>query len=632
MELSPAQEQIEEIRSILPDTVQLIGSTARSEAVDAMTRAFRINLTALSLLALVIGAFLVYNTMTIAVLQRRGLIATLRTLGMSRAGLTGSLLVEVLLLAAAGILLGFVFGTGLSFYLVRLASQTISDLYFAAQVQDLHLNPWSFSKGAATGLLATLIAVFLPLREACSVSPELTRSRSRLETATRRQQGLLCTISLLFALGAVLVILTTETSIIAGFVALFFIILAFAMLVPFLLVLLIRLANQVAARLFGLIGSIACRSILSSLSRTRIAVAALSIAVAATIGVSIMIGSFRQSVETWLDDSLGADVYISASGRAGNDAVDASIEENLKHLPGIVSVSGRKQIEFWHEDKFIRMYVTNMGEKAFVNYRFKDDGTRDRWQRFYGGDNVIVSEPYASHNRIGTGDLVILPAGVGEKKFRVAGVYRDYSSSIGAITMHEKTYEKYWEETGATSLSVFLDSDIDAGLFAENLNGTLLQGSGLRARSRHALLEASMEIFDRTFTITNLLRVLTIIIAAIGILGALMAIQLERRQESAVLRVLGLTPRDLKILLLSEGGIMGLAAGLLAVPLGIILAVMLIHVINRRSFGWTIETLIDPGYLVAAVILGTFSGLLAAVFPARALAGSSPIPRIQNGQ
>ena len=148
------------------------------------------------------------------------------------------------------------------------------------------------------------------------------------------------------------------------------------------------------------------------------------------------------------------------------------------------------------------------------------------------------------------------------------------------------------------------------------LNTTILPGTHLHARANRELRNLSMKIFDRTFSITEVLRILTIIIAVIGIFGALMAIQLERNREFAILRANGLTPRDLNKLILTESGLMGISAGIIAIPLGVVLAAVLIFVINRRSFGWSMEFLLEPGYLVSAVILGLFAGLLAGLYPA----------------
>lgn len=616
--------QTEMLTALVKPPLQLITSTARGNAMTQMTRAFRINLTALSLLALVIGAFLIYNTMTISVLQRREFIATVRTLGLSRFELLILILGEALMLALIGLFCGYLLGTGLSHYLIKLASRTINDLYFVNEINSIYLNGWSFLKATLLGLGATLLATYFPVRDALSIAPELTRSRSLLEKQVRFRHRHYITGAILFTVVAMSVLLLSGKNIIAGFVALAFIIMAFAMLSPSMLVMLARLARPLLNAVMGLAGSIAGRGVLSSLSRTQVAVTALAIAISATIGVSIMISSFRSSVQDWLDWLLRADVYISMADGDPAPGIDPQLLDKIRKLPGVERVATASWRNLWHNDTQVQLLVRDIDQRTFSSYRFRDRPNDDRWRQFSTTDSVIVSEPYAYHNNVRTGDMIELPAGSGSHSFKVVGVYVDYSSDHGIISIHRKIYDRWWNDRLVSSISLYINAALDSDNFVTTLNQGLLDQYNLSARPNRSLRELSMQIFDRTFAITEVLRILTFVIAFIGILGALLAIQLERDREFAVLRTCGMTPWGLRKLVLSESGLMGLVAGLISMPLGVTLAAVLIFIINRRSFGWAMDFVLSSQYLVSAVVLGLTAGLLAGVYPAWRMAAVSP--------
>lgn len=241
----------------------------------------------------------------------------------------------------------------------------------------------------------------------------------------------------------------------------------------------------------------------------------------------------------------------------------------------------------------------------------------------------MVSDPYAYRHGLRKGDTVRLRTDRGEREFPIAGVYYDYSSDQGLVGILGETYERFWDDRGVDSIGVRLLP----GTPADAAIGRIREIAGDRpvlVRSNRSLREASLRVFDRTFAVTNVLRSLTILIAFVGVLNALMAIQMERGREHAVLRVLGLTPRQAWGLVAGESAVIGLVAGVLAVPLGAAQALVLIRFINRRSFGWTMQTFVDPWILLQAVALALAASLLAGIYPATRLARSSPARALQE--
>ena len=325
----------------LPEGYRVVPAAARSGTIQEMTSAFQLNLTALSLLALVVGLFLIYNTMTFSVVQRRGLFGTLRCLGVTRREVFTLVLGEAFMIGLLGGLLGIALGLALGQITVRMVTQTVNDLYFTTTVQSVGISPASLVKGALLGLFATLLTAALPAWEAASVSPRAALLRSGLESKARRSIGWAALAGLFFGgLGTALFVLPT-TNLVVGFSGTLLVVVGFALLSSAALVWLMRALVPLTGWLFGLIGRMAPRNLVNSLSRTAVAVAALMVAVAVIIGVGLMIDSFRNTVIVWLEQTLQGDVYVSVPGfnaTRSSAAIDPQVIETVRSWPGVERV------------------------------------------------------------------------------------------------------------------------------------------------------------------------------------------------------------------------------------------------------------------------------------------------------
>jgi len=600
---------------VLPPSLSLRDSESRSHALAHMTRAFQINLTALSLLALLIGAFLIYNTQTLFVLNRREAFAVWRTLGATRGQVLGRVMVEAAGMALAGCLAGCLIGIGLSHVLLDLVTRSINDLYFSLQTGRVAVDPFSVAKACVLGLAATLAATALPALEAGRVQPRLALSRSRLEWSARRARRAGIGAALAVWTVAAAVLLVSDRSITAGFTGLFCIVAGFAFLAPSGLRLIAGLAAPVLDRGVGWMGLWAARNVLAAMSRTQVAVTALTVALAATIGVSVMIQSFRLTVEHWLDNYLRADIYISRAADNGA-GIDPGLPRQLAALPGVETVGTGLWRRLPTDAEPTRVFVLDLDEKGFRNYQLIERTSQEAWQSVSEDGAVLVSESYAYHRRIGTSDSLVLPTAHGERSFTVAGVFYDYGSDRGTVVMHRATYDRYWDDPAFESMAVYVAPGTDGTRVLHRIETEILAGTGLVARSNQRIKQISLAIFDRTFTVTEVLRLLTIVVAVIGILSALVAIQLDRKRELAVLRAGGLTRGELSRVLMLEGGVMGVASAVMSIPLGIVLAAVLVFVINKRSFGWSMQFTIAWEQALLALALGLAAGAVAAVYPA----------------
>ena len=619
--------------ALLPPGAQILRSSSRTETTEEMTQAFRLNLTALSLLALVCGVFLIYNTMVFSIVQRRTLIGTLRALGVTRGQVFGLVLAEAAIVALAGTAAGLGAGVLLARELVRLVTQTINDLYFVVTVRELGVPVALLIKGAVIGIGATLAAALAPALEATNAPPRAVLSRSALEGRLRR---LLPRVTLagagMLALGGGLLAIPSGggKGLIVSFAGLFVVILGAALLAPGATVGLMRLLRPAMGRLFGILGRMAAGGVVASLSRTAVAIAALVIAVSATIGIGVMIDSFRGTVVRWLDATLRSDIYLGTPSRAGGFSggdLDPDVALRMAKLPGVERVNLLRRTELPSEDGSIRLVILGIELRGLSGYELKEGRPSEAWPAFQEQDAVVVSEPFSHRRGVSRGDRLRLRTAAGDRDFLVAGVYYDYASDRGLVLMSRKTYLRHWRDRPLTGFSVDLKPGADVEATIRRLRAALARepgGDGLSIQSNRSLKKISMAIFDRTFRITSVLRLVSGLVAFIGVLSALMALQLERERELGVLRAIGLTPGQVWHLVTSQTGLLGLAAGLLSLPVGLALAAIMIFVVNRRSFGWTIRMEVDPMILLGAMALALGAALLAGIYPAWKMARTSP--------
>src|SRR5947209_8291745 len=614
--------------AVLPAKAQVLAASGRTRTTEEMTRSFRLNLTALSLLALVCGLFLIYNTITFSVVQRRALIGTLRALGVTRreifALVLGEALVVALLGTAAGLGAGVLLGRGL----VRLVTQTINDLYFVVSVRELTVPATTLLAGAALGIGATLLAALVPALEATQAPPRAVLSRSALEAGLRRALPRASALGILLLLvGAGLLAIPGEL-LVVSFAGLFAVILGFALLAPVATVGLMRLLRRPLGSLLGVMGKMAANGVVASLSRTAVAIAALVIAVSVTVGVGVMIASFRQTVVRWLEMSLQADVFVSAPSRAGGfsgAAIDPEVARRAAALAGVAQVNSIRRVEIPSPSGPVRLVAIGTTATGIRrSFELKDGRPAEAWPAFQDGGAVLVSEPFAHRTGVGRGATVRLRTERGDRDFPVAGVYYDYASDRGIVLMSRRTYLRWWNDPALSGFSLYLAPGADVDRVVALLRRTIGAERGLAIQSNRSLKKISLEIFDRTFLITGVLRLLAGFVAFIGVLSSLMALQLERARELGVLRANGMTPGQVWQLVTSQTGLMGLAAGLLSIPVGLTLAAIMIYVVNRRSFGWTIRMEVGPQVLLEALALALAAAILAGLYPAFRMSRTSP--------
>jgi putative ABC transport system permease protein len=605
------------LQGVLPGNLELSAFNTQRRAFDDMTRAFRTNLTAMSLLAVLVAAFLVYNAMSFAVVQRRSTLAILRMLGATPRQLFHRLLVEATLLGLCGALIGLMLGVLLGQSLLVLVARTVSDLYVSVDALRPDLSPLQLLVALLVSVGSVLLATLSPAREAARTAPAALEREPAAGQGTGGA-GLFLSGAGLAVLCPLLVAVSGD-SLEAAFLALFLLVAAYAMLCPLLIRSLLRALLALTARVGDGRLRLVFRGVDSALGRTAPALIALAVAVAATVGVAIMIGSFRSSVADWLDATLAGDLYVYRE--ASGDRLEPAWAARLAALPGVASVSVARQRRLEVDGEALRVLVLDASAVATRSFDLLVGDDESVRRVLADGAGVLVSEPLARRRDLRPGDTLRIAAPDGDLEVTLVGVYRDYASSYGAMVLPLAVYTEHWSDRDLSSLALVLAENADA----DALRRTVLDlgvdaGLELTVVSNGAIRERSLAIFDRTFVITDVLRALVVIVAFVGILSALLALFLERRREFAVLRATGFTPGQLQRLVLGQAATSGAIAGLLSLPLGVALSVLLIDVINRRSFGWTLEREFDPWVVLQALALAVVAAVLASIPPARRLA------------
>lgn len=613
-----APELAEELAKLVPADVQILAPAQRSNQVQRMLAGFQLNLTALSMVSLLVGMFLIYNTIAASVVRRRAEVGILRALGASRAEVQALFLGEAAVLGLCGIAVGIVGGFLLAGTLVRAVAQTISSLYLALSIDAWHVTAGLLSLTFAFGLLSVLIAAWLPAREGARLDPiralSLGTSLESHRLAVPRWNWLGLGALLLAALTSTLALLTGPA--LLGFASALFVVVGFAFFAP----LVTRFGGALAARLTRqrIIFRLAAQNLWRSHQRNAVTVAALMAAIAMMGGVSIMIHAFRRTVEVWIARTVAADIYITP---AANESAGARSFSPPQLIAQAGRIAGVERV-----DTFRELGVNIRGERTSLavvagskrdNLTFIGPGNdRARQARLFDPRTVLVSEPFARRFRLWENDRVAIPTPGGVVEFVIGGVYFDYSRDSGVIMMARENFDRHWQDPRVFSFALYVAPGASLEAVADEMRAQAAPFGKFLVYSNRSLRERVFEIFDQTFQVTYVLRLIAVLVAVAGIFLGLTTLVAEREREIGVLRAVGASRGQIRGLILAESGLIGLVASALGVVAGLALSFVLTYVINKAFFGWTIQLTIPWTHVLATPLWIVPASLLAGWLPA----------------
>jgi putative ABC transport system permease protein len=375
-------------------------------------------------------------------------------------------------------------------------------------------------------------------------------------------------------LAGALTLLVPTLSLVVSFAGLFLVITGLALITPASTLLAVAALLPVLRRSLGISGLMAARGVGSGLSRTAPAIAALVVAVSVTVGLGVMIQSFRGTLAQWLDGTLQADVYVSLPGPSASRATGTlwpGIVDAFVDHPDVVGHSTYRGADIVRAGDAFRLVALELDPRGEDAFQFLDGSADGIMARFRAGEGAIVSEPYAFRRGLVPGDSIRLDGAAGSTSLPIAGVFRDYGSEQGTVMISRGAYDRIFADPGITSLGLFLSDGADSERVVQDLLAVVPVDRSVVVRTNDTLRTASLEVFDRTFRVTAVLRFLAFIVAFVGVLSALAALQLERARELGLLRAVGMTPGQLWTQVVTQTGLIGLVAGVLAVPMGVAL-------------------------------------------------------------
>ena len=619
------------LRVILPAGVLLNPQGSQTAANRRMLAAFRWNLRILSYIALLVGAFLIYNTISVSVVRRRADIGTIRALGAGRRTVLAAFVAEAALFGFLGAAIAIPLGRLLATGAVRMLATTVDALYISSRPGSLDLSLQSVVLALVVGIGVAIASALAPAREASMVPPTEAMARGRREFAIRVERNRDALIALALAIAAAVASRAPAVGgkPLFGYLAAILFIAASGLAIPSLVHLCTTAASLVLGKLMGVEALLASRSLAGSLRRTSVLVGALSTAIAMMTSVGIMVGSFRQTVVTWMENELPADLYLRPAGNPAADrhpTIAPDLADHIAHVAGVESVSRFRAYEIEYEGLPVTLAGAEFNSNRprefsnFVSGREPGRGINELAK----GNAAIVSEPFAYKHHVKAGDTITLPLGGRIVNFKVVEIFYDYGNERGYILLDRTTMLRYLPDPAPSNLAVYLRPGADLDSVRESIERVAAHNDVLIFSNRDIRREG-VRIFDQTFAITYALEAVAVIVAVMGIAGALMSIVIDRRREFGLLRILGATSAQVRKLILVEAGLIGVLANIAGLALGIVLSLVLIFVINKQSFGWTIQFHWPVAVLLGALTAVYVSTVLAGLYPARIAQRLNPI-------
>jgi putative ABC transport system permease protein len=595
----------------------------RTQQVENLVRAFSLNLLALSFIAIFVSTFLIFTAVALAVVRQRHDIGVWRALGLTRARVLGLFLGEGLLLGALGGALGAALGALLAQAALAQVGRTLRTLYLVAHTDRLWLDPATLATGVAIGVLSALASSLAPALEAAGTPASATLRQGSFLEARRPPYAQLAGagVALLAAAGLVTLWTHIARAPLGGFASAFLVLAGFSLLAPVWTLASARLAEPLARRA-GIAATLGVRAVEEAAARASVVIAALMVAVGMLVALTVMVSSFRRTVDQWVTQTLRGDLYVESvghrtSGRA--TALPPGLERSAAALPGVRAVDTYRATMVTTGGRPIQCVGIELAiHRDFGRLTFTGgEDARAVLDRALQRGGVLVTESYAHHHRVRVGDPVTLPAASGEVRLRVEGVFQDYSTDAGAVLMDRALYERLWPGPRTESMALYLEP----GASVERVRAAFLAlvgpGRLLHVTPHQALRRRVLTVFDETFRITWALQGIAVAVSVLGVVSTLTTLVLQRRRELATLRAVGARRAQLRDLVLTESALLGVSGSLLGCGAGLVLAWLLVHVINRQFFGWTLGLTLEPGVFAGAVALMTLTALLAGVLPAR---------------
>ena len=615
----------------LPTAASVLPAGTRTDDNRRMLRAFRWNLRMMSYTTILVGAFLIYNTITAYVVRRRQQIGIARAVGASRAMVRAAFLIEGAVFGAIGAVAGLVLGRLLAVGAVEAVGGTVSSLYVSSAPGEIALRPGTVATAVLAGLGMSLLSAWWPAREAAGVAPTEAMARARLDYRVRAASPRSAVVALALVVLAVGLCFVPPVDRIpaGGYLAPILLAGACAMVSPRLCASTLAVAGRLLAAPLGIIASVAARGLAASLGRTAVIVTAMAVATGLVVSMGVTVGSFRETVADWLESRLQADFYVNpvADGaRGAASTMSEDVAARLAAVPGVMDVGRFRTYSVRYHGSPATLGLADVDlYRRHSGIDFFDGPAPDTiWRALEAGEGVIASELFSYRHGIEPGDRIRLALGSGPVELGVAGVFYDYSGERELLIGDRGALLVHLPDPRLSSAGVYLEPDADFEEARAAL-GRAVSGRGVEVTPTRTIRSQAIRIFDRTFAITWALEAIAMFVAILGMAEALLNLVYDRRSELALLRMHGASLGQVRRLVLVQAGLLGGLASLMGLALGAASAQVLLRVIHKQSFGWSLPLHWPLGFLAAVLVAIVVASVVAGLYPARVGARLKPV-------
>jgi putative ABC transport system permease protein len=614
-----------DLGKVLPAGVLAIAPQVERDRAVTVTRAYRVNLNMLALVALFTGAFLVFSTQSLSVLRRRRSLALLRALGATQSQLRRALLGEGLALGVVGALIGVILGVLIAAAILKFLTADLGNGQLRAVGASLRAAPLQLLAFFAIGIAVAGVGAWVPARNAARQPPARALKGGDGDYQTVARASWRTGLGLLL-FGAALAWLPPVGGLpVFGYTAIGALLLGAVLLVPALTL----KGLALAPRTHRIVLDTAVAQLRENVGLSALSLASIIVSFSLMVAMAIMIHSFRVSFDHWLGKLLPADLQLREP--FGNDTAfwSGADQASLAAIPGVSRVEFRRTRQLLLDPK--RAPVTLIARGVSDSETAAELPLVQSAAAPHGENpSAWISEAFQDLYGYKVGDAISLPLGGRMRPFTVAGVWRDYARLSGSIVISRQAYQAQSGDSGANEGSLWLKSGVEAASMEKLLRARFNNGDAVEITTTSALHEKSLQIFDRAFAITYALEVIAVIIGLTGVSFAASSTALARRAEFGMLRHIGMLRRQV-IGMLADEGILTSAFGVIyGLALGIALSLVLVYVINRQSFNWSIDLDVParPLALLSLVLIG--AAAVTAVISGRAALSQDAVRAVRE--
>jgi putative ABC transport system permease protein len=596
---------------------------SRGASVETMVRSFQLGLNLGSGVALLVGVFLVYNTVSISVLQRRREIGTLRALGTTKASIRALFGLEAVLLGTIGSAIGVPFGLVVGRGAISWVSDTVSQIYVRVNPQDVELGVTEVASGFALGVLGSLFAALRPAFIASGVQPVEALRRDVAVGAGAVQVRSWPTWTGVALLGlawpATWIPPPVENFPIGGYISIFFILMGATLLSPLLLRYLnVPLAGPGQA-LWGISGRLAADNFARAPVRTAVPVSALSVGVAMSITIAAFVGSFQRSAEDWIRQSIPADLFVTSSAKVAgvqNQPMAASVGDELERFEHVNAVD---RVRVYPTDVLgLRLFVISLipevyerrGKPTVLEGRLPSPEDRAK-------DIITISENFARRRNLTVGSTFPITTPTGVHTWTVGAVIVDYTSDQGTIIMERQHFVRQFRDDQVDSYHVYVDDPTKIELVRQRITERFGRLFDLYVLSNGELRDEAMNLVGSAFKVTWAMEVVAVLLALLGIINTLLAAVLDRTREIGLLRAIGADRGHVLKLFAAEASFIGLTGGVMGVGVGAVVGYVLTKIVGVQATGWNFPYLFPLATAAQMLAIAIVASTLAGLYPAR---------------